>query len=112
MSRQKRSSFDLERPDRLSPETGACPSHTAARSPGVAQAARDCLAGSSYPALRELRCSFHEGVLTLRGRVPSYHLRQVAWKLVGELPGVDEFVDRLEVVDEPDETLDGTLDGP
>jgi osmotically-inducible protein OsmY len=81
------------------------------RRQGVAQAARERLAGSSYPALRALRLSFHEGVLTLRGRVPSYHMRQVAWKLVGELPGVEEFVDRLEVVEEPGETSDRTLDG-
>jgi hypothetical protein len=35
-------------------------------------------------------------------------MRQVAWKLVGELPGVEEFVDRLEVVEEPDEPIAGT----
>ena len=75
---------------------------TPVSSQGVARAARERLAHSSYPALRALRVSFHEGVLTLRGRVPSYHMRQVAWKLVGELPGVEEFVDRLEVVEEPD----------
>ena len=105
MSRHKRGSFDLAGQHRLSPERPV-------RSSGVAQAARDRLAGSSYPALRTLRCSFHEGVLTLRGRVPSYHMRQVAWKLVGELPGVEEFVDRLEVVDGPDETCDGPCDPP
>jgi hypothetical protein len=76
-----------------------------ARSLGVAQAARDRLAESSYPELRALRLSFHEGVLTLRGRVPNYHMRQVAWSLVGELPGVEEFVDRLEVV-QGDETFE------
>ncbi|HWB10385.1 MAG TPA: BON domain-containing protein [Pirellulales bacterium] len=80
------------------------------RSLGVAQAARDRLAESSYPALRALRLSFHEGVLTLRGRVPSYHMKQVAWKLVGELPGVEEFVDRLEVVEGPDEAGGETPD--
>jgi hypothetical protein len=65
----------------------------------VAELARERLAGSSYPALRGLRCHFHEGVLTVRGQLPSYHLRQVAWKLVSDLPGVKEFVDRVEVVD-------------
>jgi hypothetical protein len=107
VSRHRRSSFDLERQSRLSPERDARSAQSPIRSSSVAQAARDRLAGSSYPALRALRCSFHEGVLTLRGRVPSYHLRQVAWKLVGELPGVEQFVDRLVVVDGPDETFDG-----
>lgn len=72
----------------------------------VIDLARERLASSSYPSLRTLRCYFHEGVLTLRGCVPNYHLRQVAWKLVGELPGVEEFVDRVEVIDRPRQARD------
>lgn len=53
---------------------------------------------SSYPAHRRLRCSFRAGVLIVQGRVPSYYVRQLALALVADLDGVDQFVDRLEVV--------------
>jgi osmotically-inducible protein OsmY len=69
------------------------------RSASVADLAHDRLAHSSYPELRTIRCYFREGVLTLRGQVRSYHTRQVAWKLVCKLDGVEEFVDRIVVVD-------------
>jgi hypothetical protein len=47
------------------------------RGRNVVEVACRRLASSSYPSLRTLRCDFHEGVLTVRGRVPSYHLTQV-----------------------------------
>lgn len=72
------------------------------RSPSVADVARDRLTHSSYPELRTIRCDFQHGALTLRGQVRGYHMRQVAWKLVGKLDGVEEFVDRIVVVDNSD----------
>lgn len=68
------------------------------REPKILESVRSRLKGSAYPAVRRLRCNYHEGVLTVRGRVASFHERQVAWALLGELEGVDEFVDRIEVI--------------
>lgn len=53
---------------------------------------------SGYSALRGVRCDFHEGVLTLRGRVPSYYLKQIAQTLVRTLDRVELIENRLEVV--------------
>lgn len=40
------------------------------------------LQSSPYPHVRRIRCEFEEGLLTLRGTVPSYHCVQVAIHLV------------------------------
>jgi osmotically-inducible protein OsmY len=44
-----------------------------------------------------IECYDHEGVVTLRGRVPSYYLKQVAQELVGRVPGVEVVSNHLEV---------------
>lgn len=75
------------------------PSAPAQRLPSIVAQAEQRLRKSSYPAHRRLRCSFHEGVLTLSGRVSSFHQRQVACQLVANLAGVEELADRLEVVE-------------
>lgn len=53
-----------------------------------------------YAALRDLGCEFRAGVATLRGRVPSWYLRQVAQAVVRRVPGVVQLVDCLEVVEQ------------
>lgn len=63
----------------------------------VAAAAQRRLQNSAYVAHRRLRCHFHEGALTLFGRVSCYYLRQTAQALVADLEGVEELVDRIEV---------------
>jgi osmotically-inducible protein OsmY len=52
---------------------------------------------SGYPELRNVSCRFFEGVLTLRGGVPSWYLKQVAQSLVLPIEGVQELNNRLEV---------------
>jgi osmotically-inducible protein OsmY len=56
---------------------------------------------SSYREIHQVSCEFHEGVLTLRGCLPTYYLRQIAQNLVGDLEGVVEIDDRLEVARPP-----------
>jgi osmotically-inducible protein OsmY len=53
--------------------------------------------GSSYPELRRVRCDFHEGVLTLRGKVSTFYTTQLAQALAARIPGVEEVVNRIEV---------------
>ena len=69
-----------------------------ARAANVAQLARIRLAASAYPALRQLDCCFHEGALTVRGRVSTFHERQMAWIVLCDLADVEEFVDQVEVI--------------
>ena len=52
---------------------------------------------SAYHAIRSITCELHEGVVTLRGRVPSYHLKQMAQELVRSTPGVIEINNRIAV---------------
>jgi len=63
----------------------------------VEGAARARYLDSGYAILRTVRCDFHEGVLTLRGHVPSYYLKQIAQTLVGQLDHVELVENRLEV---------------
>jgi hypothetical protein len=55
---------------------------------------------SPYHELHGINCDFREGVLILRGRVPSYFIKQVAQSAVFSIEGIGEIDNRLEVVDE------------
>ena len=62
------------------------------------------LCRSGYHELHFVSCNFHEGVLTLRGRVSSFYLKQVAQTAIRDLDGVGEVNNRLEVVARPGST--------
>lgn len=70
---------------------------TASRDPS--DVARQCLQASSYACVRRLRCTYHEGVVMLHGRVSSFHLKQIAQEAVRYLGGVEVIVNRIEVVE-------------
>jgi len=57
---------------------------------------------SGYHELHFVLCDFHEGVLTLRGRVSSFYLKQVAQEMIRRLDSAEEINNRLEVVIEGD----------
>jgi len=57
---------------------------------------------SGYHELHFVSCDFHEGVLTLRGRVSSFYLKQVAQEMIRRLDSAEEINNRLEVVIEGD----------
>jgi osmotically-inducible protein OsmY len=63
---------------------------------------------SGYYELREVSCDFHEGVLTLRGCVASYYLKQLAQSLALHLDGVEEINNKLEVPPPQPRTASGT----
>jgi len=67
----------------------------------VQAAAQSCLRGSGYHELHLISCEFHQGVLTLRGHVSTFHLKQLAQTLIRELDGVGEINNRLEVAAPP-----------
>jgi hypothetical protein len=64
----------------------------------IADLARQRLGGTSYQFLRFVDCCFQNGVLTLRGRVPSFYLKQMAQSLLANIEGVDRIDNRVDVV--------------
>jgi osmotically-inducible protein OsmY len=63
--------------------------------------AQSRLRKSHYRELDLVACEFYEGVLTLRGRVSTFYLKQLAQTLVLEMKSVGEINNRLEVAVSP-----------
>jgi osmotically-inducible protein OsmY len=72
-------------------------SQAVARLRRIGEAAEARLRSANYVELRAVSCEFRQGVLTLRGKVPSYYLKQMAQSLVDGVPGVVELDNQLEV---------------
>jgi len=54
---------------------------------------------SAYMPVQRVSCDFHEGILTLHGQVPSYHMKQIAQTVVLHLLNADMRIHNgLEVV--------------
>ncbi len=53
---------------------------------------------SPYWDFGGVNCHFFEGVLTLRGHVRSYYIKQMAQELVRSIPTVEHIDNRLRVV--------------
>ena len=77
------------------------PDHSPAPPPapgqGVVEGAETRLRGNPYLALTNVTCEYHDGVLTLRGGLPTYYLKQRAQEAVG-LPGGVRVVNEIEVL--------------
>lgn len=71
----------------------------------IERAARAELRSSGYLAVRHIQCQYDHGVLALRGRLPSFFLKQMAQSAVARrLRGVTMAVSQLEVVQCPSGT--------
>ena len=55
---------------------------------------------SPYRELRAIACDFREGLLILRGRVPSFFIKQIAQSAVFSIERIEEIENRLEVVED------------
>ena len=64
--------------------------------------ARSRLRGNPYPALKDIACEYRAGTLTLRGRLPSFYLKQRAQEAVARIEGVERIDNRIEGVVPPD----------
>jgi osmotically-inducible protein OsmY len=64
---------------------------------GLLTAVRAALRSSGYRPLWDLRCQVSDGVVTLSGVVPSYHLKQLAQTVVLRLHQVRGLRNRAEV---------------
>ena len=76
---------------------------TAARSASsaderVAEKIDQALRATGYRSLRNLAFLVAEGLVILRGRLPSYYMKQVAQATVRAVPGVGDVHDELEIV--------------
>ena len=63
----------------------------------VTSKARLRLEQTGHHPLRRIACDFHEGVLTLRGRVTSFYLKQLAQASLLSLDHVEVLVNHIEV---------------
>jgi len=63
----------------------------------VELAAQEKLLHTSYPEIRHLICEYHEGILSLRGRVSSFYMKQLAQAALQGLAGVERVMNHLEV---------------
>ena len=66
--------------------------------PSLQELAERCLRSNPYLALKNLSCDCQEGVLVLRGCLPSYYLKQVAQEVVARLEGVQAIDNQIQVV--------------
>jgi osmotically-inducible protein OsmY len=64
----------------------------------VAEQAERCLRCNSYLALKNVSCEYCEGVLTLRGCLPTYYLKQMAQTAVAQIEGVRQVVNQIQVL--------------
>ena len=63
----------------------------------IEEQARVRLQVSPYQAIRRVTCRFDDGVLTLEGRVPTFHYKQLAQTAVAEINGVKRIDNEIAV---------------
>ncbi len=59
----------------------------------------ECLRRTHRPSMERLQIETHGGVVTLSGRVFSFHEKQLCLSLCQRVPGVVRVVDRLAVLE-------------
>jgi osmotically-inducible protein OsmY len=64
----------------------------------TADLAERCLRSNSYLALKNISCDWLDGVLVLRGCLPTYYLKQIAQEAVAPLEGVERIDNQIQVV--------------
>ncbi len=65
--------------------------------PAIAEVAMQRLRESPYKAMRRVSCNFEHGILFLRGRLFSFHEKQVAQEIVAKVNGVTQVVNEIQV---------------
>ena len=80
--------------DREHPDASAFPSDCRRE---VGELAESRLSKIPSLALRDIGCVYNEGVLTLRGRLPTLHLKQIAQAVVADIEGVQTIVNQIQV---------------
>ena len=63
--------------------------------PAIAEVATERLRASPYKVMRRVSCECKQGVLYLRGRLFSFHEKQVAQEVVAAVNGVTQVVNEI-----------------
>ena len=71
---------------------------TAGRERRIEESVESRLRRSGHLALRDIGCACREGVVTLRGCLPTYYLKQIAQHVVAEIEGVRGIINQIEVL--------------
>jgi hypothetical protein len=66
--------------------------------PAITDVAERCLRSNPYLALKNVSCDWLDGVLVLRGCLPSYYLKQLAQEAVASQAGVERIDNQIRVV--------------
>ena len=86
---------------RIAPLNPACAepaTPTRTPQPRLLELAESCLRRNPYLALKNVSCGWLDGVLVLRGCLPSYYLKQIAQAAVASLEGVERIDNQIQVV--------------
>ena len=70
---------------------------------GLLKRVKHSLDQRGYASLRSLEISVERGVVLIQGRVPTFYLRQIAIGCIKRAACVTQVVDRIEVVDAPNQ---------
>ena len=65
---------------------------------GLSVEVESALRATGYLTLRGVDVISHYGIVFLRGRVPSYHMKQLAQAAAAGVPGIREIRNELDVV--------------
>ena len=65
---------------------------------GLKELAEQCLHSNPYLALKNISCDMLDGVLVLRGCLPTYYLKQIAQEAVAPLEGIERIDNQIQVV--------------
>jgi osmotically-inducible protein OsmY len=65
---------------------------------GILQSIERRLRESSYYYLRTISAAHDAGVITLRGRVPTFYLKQTVQAIVEKIEGVERVINLVDVV--------------
>ena len=57
----------------------------------------DFLARQHFPSFQDLNLEVNQGRLTVSGQVRSFHEKQVAMTVCQRVPGVQQFIDKIQV---------------
>lgn len=66
--------------------------------PSIKDLAQRCLRSNPCLALKGVSCDYLDGVLFLRGCLPTYYFKQQAQEAVADLNGVDRIDNQIQVV--------------
>ena len=73
----------------------------------IGQEVENRLHRCGYLVLRTISCDVRNGVIHLRGRVPSYYLKQIAQVIAGSIEDPRSMINDLEVIAPTDGTPNG-----